>query len=117
MGDFVEVARAGDLAAGSMKKVFAGGRELLLARTAASLYCVGNRCPHLGGDLSHGTLAGAVVTCPEHFSQFDLSSGAVLRWTNLTGTVARIDLRAHPPRPLTVYEVKIEGDRVLVRLP
>lgn len=100
-----------------MKKVYARGRELLLARTASSFYCAENRCPHLNGDLSRGMLTGAVVTCPDHFSQFDMASGAVLRWTNLTGIVALMDRQAHPPRPLTVYEVKIEGDRVLVRLP
>jgi 3-phenylpropionate/trans-cinnamate dioxygenase ferredoxin subunit len=117
MGAFVEIAMTGDLKVGTMKKVCAGGRELLLARTASDFYCTDNRCPHLSGDLSRGTLAGKVVTCPDHFSQFDLASGAVLRWTNLAGQVARLDRLAHPPKKLTVYEVKVEGDRVLVRLP
>jgi 3-phenylpropionate/trans-cinnamate dioxygenase ferredoxin subunit len=117
MSDFIEIARTGDLANGMMKKVSIGGRELLLARTADNFYCAENRCPHLNGDLSRGTLVGRVVTCPDHFSQFDLASGVVLRWTNLAGTVARLDRQAHPPRPLTVYEVEVEGDRVLVRLP
>jgi 3-phenylpropionate/trans-cinnamate dioxygenase ferredoxin subunit len=117
MGDFIEIARMSDLEEGAMKKVSAGGRELLLARTAQNIFCADNRCPHLNGDLSRGKLEGAVVTCPDHNSQFDLASGAVIRWTNLAGTVARIDRRAHPPKPLTVYEVKVEGDRVLVRLP
>ena len=66
MGEFVEVARTGDLQAGMMKKVNAGGRELLLARTAGDIYCADDRCPHLNGDLSRGTLAGTVVTCPDH---------------------------------------------------
>ncbi len=100
-----------------MKKVNACGRELLLARVGEKYYCADNRCPHLNGDLSRGTLTGTVVTCPDHYSQFDLATGAVLRWTNLTGIVARLDRRAHPPKPLAVYEVKVEGDRVLVRLP
>jgi 3-phenylpropionate/trans-cinnamate dioxygenase ferredoxin component len=117
MGEFVEVARTGDLAAGVMKMVLAGCRELLLARTAGGIYCADNRCPHLNGDLSRGTLAGTIVTCPDHQSQFDLATGAVLRWTNLTGIVARLDRRAHHLKPLVVYEVKVEGDRVLVRLP
>ena len=107
----------GDLAVGMMKKVCVGSRELLLARTASDFYCADNRCPHLNGDLSRGTLEGAIVTCPDHYSQFDLASGAVIRWTNLTGTVARMDRRAHPPKQLTVYEVKVEGDRVFARLP
>ena len=100
-----------------MRKVNACGRELLLARVGAKYYCADNRCPHLNGDLSRGTLTGTVVTCPDHNSQFDLATGAVLRWTNLTGIVARLDQRAHPRKPLAVYEVKVEGDRILARLP
>lgn len=98
------------------EKGLAGGRELLLARAGDRYYCAEGRCPHLNGDLSRGTLTGTVVTCPDHYSQFDLASGAILRWTNLTGVVARMDLRAHPPKPLVVYEVKVEGGRVFVRL-
>ena len=70
MGDFIEIARTGDLAVGMMKKVCVGSHELLLARTAGDFYCADNRCPHLNGDLSRGTLAGKVITCPDHFSQF-----------------------------------------------
>jgi 3-phenylpropionate/trans-cinnamate dioxygenase ferredoxin subunit len=117
MGDFIEIARKGDLTVGTMKKVFTGGRELLLARTASGYYCTDNRCPHLNGDLSRGTLAGTVVTCPDHKSQFDLATGAVLCWTDLTGIVARLDRRSHPPKPIAVHEVKVEGDRILARLP
>ncbi len=78
MDDFTEVARTGDLAVGRMKKVVVHGHELLLARTAAGFFCAEDRCPHLGGDLSLGTLSGAVVTCPDHLSEFDLATGAVL---------------------------------------
>jgi 3-phenylpropionate/trans-cinnamate dioxygenase ferredoxin component len=117
MVDFIEIARTDDLKDDAMKKICTGGRELLLARVGDNSHCADNRCPHLNGDLSRGTLAGKVITCPEHFSQFDLASGAVLLWTNTAGMVARLDRQAHPPRPLSVYEVKVEGDRVLVRLP
>lgn len=117
MIEFTEVARTNDLEDGTMKKVNVCGCELLLARVGAKYYCADNHCPHLNGDLSRGTLTGTVVTCPDHSSQFDLTTGAVLRWTDLTGIVARLDRRAHPPKPLVVYPVKVEGDRVLVRLP
>ncbi|MGA9138698.1 MAG: Rieske 2Fe-2S domain-containing protein [Methanocella sp.] len=116
MDRFVEVAKAGELKGGEMKKVRIEGREYLLVRTLDSFYCADARCPHLDGDLSKGTLTGTIVTCPDHFSQFDLASGAIVRWTNLSGTVARMDLRTHPPKPLAVYEVKVEGDRVLALL-
>jgi 3-phenylpropionate/trans-cinnamate dioxygenase ferredoxin subunit len=117
MSRFVEVARKGELKDGAMKKTLIEGRELLVALVRGRYYCADNRCPHLGGDLSRGTLDGTIVMCPDHYSQFDLADGTVVCWTNLRGVVARMDRRAHPPKPLTVYEVKVEGDRVLVRLP
>lgn len=116
MSRYVEVAKAGELKDGEMKKVHLEGREYLVALARGRYYCVDDRCPHLAGDLSLGTLTGTVITCPDHYSQFDLVTGAVIRWTNLTGIVARMDLRAHPPKPLTTYEVKVEGGRVSVRL-
>jgi Ferredoxin subunits of nitrite reductase and ring-hydroxylating dioxygenases len=117
MSGFTEVARKGELQDGEMRKVCIGERELLIALAGGRYYCAENRCPHLGGDLSRGTLAGAIVTCPDHFSEFDLASGAVIRWTNLTGIVARIDRQTRPPKPISVYEVKVEGDLVFARLP
>jgi 3-phenylpropionate/trans-cinnamate dioxygenase ferredoxin subunit len=116
MDGFVAVARTGELGDGTMKKVGVMGRELLVARAGDRFYCADNRCPHLGGDLSRGTLRGTIITCPDHLSQFDLADGRVVRWTNLSGIVARMDLLAHPPEPLAVYEVRVEGDRVLARI-
>jgi hypothetical protein len=34
-----------------------------------------NGCPHASGNLSAGTLCGAVITCPWHAWEFDLSTG------------------------------------------
>jgi 3-phenylpropionate/trans-cinnamate dioxygenase ferredoxin component len=72
MGDYVEVARVGELDDGSMIMFTYEGKELLVARLGNSYYCVDNRCPHMVGDLSKGTLDGTVITCPRHHSQFDI---------------------------------------------
>jgi nitrite reductase/ring-hydroxylating ferredoxin subunit len=45
----------------------------------STLYAAGDVCPHAGAILSEGGLAGAVVTCPLHGSQFDVRTGARLR--------------------------------------
>ena len=29
-----------------------------------------------------GKLDGTIVTCPRHYSQFDLADGRVVRWTD-----------------------------------
>ncbi len=116
MTEFIRVAAVTDLKSGSMRKISAAGHDLLLARAGDRFYCTDAYCPHLGGDLSKGILTGTVLTCPLHHSQFDISDGHVLRWTDLKGTVLIAAMNQRPPRPLVIYPVKVEGDEVLVTL-
>jgi 3-phenylpropionate/trans-cinnamate dioxygenase ferredoxin component len=115
MTEFIRVAAVTDLKSGSMKKIQAGGHELMLARIGDQFYCTDAYCPHLGGDLTKGILAGTILTCPIHHSQFDISDGHVLRWTDLTGRVLTAAINQRPPRPLITYPVKIEGDDVFIK--
>lgn len=116
MTEFTRVAAVTDLKSGSIRKISAAGHELLLARSGDRFFCTDAYCPHLGGDLSKGILAGTVLTCPLHHSQFDISDGHVLRWTDLKGRVLVAAINQRPPRPLVIYPVKVEGDAVLVSL-
>jgi 3-phenylpropionate/trans-cinnamate dioxygenase ferredoxin subunit len=115
MSKFVEVAKIEELKSGTMKMVMAEGREILLARIADRYYATDNRCPHMKGDLSQGKLEGTVVTCPRHGSQFDITSGQVVRWlkgglTSKLGDVLRMS------KSLTIYNVKIENGKILVEV-
>jgi nitrite reductase/ring-hydroxylating ferredoxin subunit len=38
-------------------------------------FVIDNPCPHAGGSLSGGEVAGNVVTCPWHYWQFNLDTG------------------------------------------
>jgi len=116
MGNLVEVGRSGELTEGTMKKVLAQGREILLARVSDKYYAADNRCPHMGGKLSQGKLEGTIVTCPRHGSQFDLSDGQVVRWLKGSGLVSIIGKALKSPRPLTIYNVKVEDDRVWIEI-
>ena len=116
MSTFFQVAGASELKNGSMKKINTGGQDLLLARVRDRYYCTEAYCPHLGGDLSNGTLTGTILTCPLHHSQFDISDGHVLRWTDLSGSILTAAMNQRPPRPLRTYRVEIKGDVVLVEL-
>jgi len=115
MAEFTEVARTDELKRGTMKSVMAGGREILLARLGDTYYATDGRCTHMGGELSRGRLDGTVVTCPRHGSQFDLSSGRVVRWLK-GGLLSKMAGAIKRPSNLTVYEVKVEGDRILVKI-
>ena len=114
--EFTEVAKTIDIPEGSMKVIETGGKKILLARSEGRFYCADGTCPHLGGNLWEGTLHGTVITCPFHHSQFDLTNGSVIRWTDLTGIILVLAKKTRPPHPLRVYPVKIEGDRILVGL-
>ena len=114
MAEPVQIATKDELKDRTMKAVNVAGREILLARVGDNYYAAQNRCPHMGGKLVEGKLEGTVVTCPLHGSQFDLTNGQVVRWTNFTGFAAKMGKLLKSPKPLTTYKVKIEDDRVLV---
>jgi 3-phenylpropionate/trans-cinnamate dioxygenase ferredoxin component len=111
---FVEIATTDELNDGNMKMTRVSGREILLARVGDNYYSADNRCPHMGGNLSTGKLEGIVLTCPNHHSQFDLTDGHVIRWTDWSGLKLSIGKLLKSPRPLKTYEVKIEEGKILV---
>jgi 3-phenylpropionate/trans-cinnamate dioxygenase ferredoxin subunit len=117
MGDYVEVSSVGDLDDGSMKAVEVAGKKLLLARVGDEYYATDGVCPHLKGSLPDGTLEGTVVTCPKHGSQFDLKDGHVVRWTEWSGIKQSLAKTFKSPRPINTYDVKVEGDKILIAAP
>jgi len=115
MARFVKVVNVGEMESGEMKAVQINGHEVLVARVGNEYYASDNRCPHMGGRLSQGQLQGTIVTCPRHGSQFDLSSGEVVRWLKGSGLLAAVSRALKTPRPLITYRTKVDGDRILLR--
>jgi len=113
MSKLVEVASIEELKSGTMKKVFAEGHEILLARVGDKYYATDNRCPHMKGDLSQGKLEGTIITCPRHGSQFYVSDGGVVRWLK-GGLMSKLGSVLKMSKPLRAYNVKVEGGKVLV---
>ena len=99
MGTFVKVGEAKDLAAGQGKTVEVNGREIALFNVGGTFHAIDNTCLHRGGPLGEGELEGAIVTCPWHGWQYDVTTGV-----NTMDDSERVDR----------YEVKVEGDGVLV---
>ena len=116
MSSLVEAGKTSELQEGAMKQVLVQGREVLLARVGDSYYATDNRCPHMGGQLSQGKLEGTIVTCPRHGSQFDLSDGQVVRWLKRSGVISTMSKIVKPPKPINTYQVKLEGDIILVEI-
>lgn len=98
-----QVARVADLAVGQMIKVEAGGRTICLARLAEHGFrAIDDTCSHEEESLSEGWICDAMVECPAHSSRFSFLTGEV------TGVPAWI--------PVSVYEVTVEGDAVMIEI-
>ena len=102
--------RTSDLPAGTMKKVTRNGKTILIANLNGTFCALNGQCPHLGGSLAEGMLENGVVICPRHGAQFDLRTGAAV------GKAKMGPLRIMPKNAET-YEVEIEAETVVVRLP
>lgn len=50
-------------------------RVVALFNVDGTIYALDGVCPHQGGPLGKGCLAGRIVTCPWHGWQFDVSTG------------------------------------------
>jgi 3-phenylpropionate/trans-cinnamate dioxygenase ferredoxin subunit len=112
----LKVGKVGELADGAMEAVSTKQGEFLLARVGNNYYAADNRCPHMKGKLSQGTLEGTVVTCPLHGSQFDLKDGKVVRWLRGTGVMSRVGKALKSPKNLKTYHLQVEGDQILIEL-
>jgi nitrite reductase/ring-hydroxylating ferredoxin subunit len=75
MPRWIEVALASDCPPGGSREVVAEDQLLALFNVAGSFFALDGVCPHQGGPLGKGVLAGCVVTCPWHGWQFDVTSG------------------------------------------
>jgi 3-phenylpropionate/trans-cinnamate dioxygenase ferredoxin component len=115
-GSFVKAGITSEYSDGTKKKVTVQGQEILLVKVGEKYYAVGNKCPHLGGDLSAGKLEGTVIDCPRHHSQFDLATGEVKKWTNWPGPLRTLSEVAKKPQALKVHAVKVENGEIFVEI-
>jgi 3-phenylpropionate/trans-cinnamate dioxygenase ferredoxin subunit len=76
---FVKLCDKNTLPVGELKVFKIKGHEVLTVNVGDKIFCLDARCTHAGSPLAEGTLNGEVLTCPWHYSQFDITSGMVLR--------------------------------------
>jgi nitrite reductase/ring-hydroxylating ferredoxin subunit len=71
---------ASDQLAGRELAAFAvSGNRIAIATVGDAFYAFGDTCTHQGCSLADGNLEGTTVTCPCHGSQFDVTTGEVVR--------------------------------------
>lgn len=75
----VRVSNENNLAEGEMRVFDIAGTKVSVAATGGRLFAFDDACTHRGCGLHEGELVGTTVTCPCHGSQFDVTTGAVIR--------------------------------------
>jgi nitrite reductase/ring-hydroxylating ferredoxin subunit len=90
MTELVTLTDVHELADGDLQAFDVKGIRVAVAGVNGTLYAFDNTCTHLHCSLAEGELDGTVVTCPCHGSQFDVTTGAVLRGP------AREPVRSYP---------------------
>jgi nitrite reductase (NADH) small subunit len=98
---FVTVGQIADFTAGQGKMVVVNGRHVALFRLGDDFYALDNMCLHRGGPLCEGFIDNNVVTCPWHGWSYEIKTGTMVQ---------------DPRVGVSRHDVRIDGDRVAVRL-
>ena len=75
MSHWIRIAQVADCPPGSSLELVAGDRIVALFNVDGRFHALDGVCPHQGGPLGKGSLAGCIVTCPWHGWQFDVRTG------------------------------------------
>jgi nitrite reductase/ring-hydroxylating ferredoxin subunit len=86
----VRIGSSTDVAVGHMRAYDVAGTMVNVANANGHLYAFDDTCTHTGCSLAKGSLDGTTVTCRCHGSQFDVTSGAVVRGPAVQPVRARV---------------------------
>ena len=101
---WVRVAAVSDVAEGQIRAVRLGEREIALNHLVGGAYhATDNICTHEYAQLSDGWLEDGCIECPLHAARFDVRTGKALC--------------APAEQDLDVFELKVEGNDLLVKVP
>lgn len=102
MGEWKSICMLEDIPRLGSRVVRATGGDIAVFRTSANaVFALRDQCPHKGGPLSQGIVAGKVVTCPMHSWKIDLATGEAV---------------APDKGCARTIEAKVEAGRVLLGL-
>jgi nitrite reductase/ring-hydroxylating ferredoxin subunit len=128
---FMSVAKTEEIPIGTMKHVEISGKEIMIANVKGRYYGLNDRCGHMNMRLSAGTLTENIVTCPLHYSRFDVMTGKVvsgphivtieeLKKYNLSDEMLKMvdqmnaSMRAIKTYDLTTFRIQIKDNDIMV---
>jgi 3-phenylpropionate/trans-cinnamate dioxygenase ferredoxin subunit len=101
--EFVTAIKTNEIPVGSITAVDIRGTRVVVANVGGTYYPFDDACTHEQCSLAEeGELAGTIVTCTCHGSEFDVQTGKVLA----------------PPAtlPVKVYPVEVDGDSLRIEV-
>lgn len=98
---FQRIASKSEIADGEMKSFEVNGDKIVVFNLGGEFFALSDVCSHAGCLLSeNGQIEGDLVECICHGSKFNIKDGQVVEGPAF--------------EPMPVYEVKVEGDDILV---
>ncbi|MDO8461394.1 MAG: Rieske (2Fe-2S) protein [Deltaproteobacteria bacterium] len=101
MGELVKVTAVSEVPNNEGRVFEVKGQQVALFNVDGKICAIENVCPHRGGPLGEGSLDGAIVTCPWHGWQFDVTTG---------------QSPVNPAASVKTFPCKVEGANVSVEV-
>ena len=101
MTDYVSVGRVADFREGIVRVFELESGPVAVVQHAGAFYGFSGRCSHEDHSFNYTRVRpGDRIICSSHLAVFELATGKVIAWPEL--------------EPLAVFDVRVEGDEVLV---
>jgi nitrite reductase/ring-hydroxylating ferredoxin subunit len=100
---YLRLCSIGDVPKGGMRQFDLRDREFLVVELNGGFFCLDGRCTHAGAPLAEGHLVNKILTCSWHYSQFDVTTGSVVR--------------GPAEKSLELFRMKIENGQIFIDLP
>lgn len=101
--EFHAVAKTGELDDGEAMQVLIGKKEVAIYNLGGEIFATDDICTHAYASLADGYIEDGLIECPLHGGCFDIRTG---------------EAKTPPVTDnLKTYEVRIEGDDIMVGMP
>ena len=102
MAEFHKVASTSEILDGEVKAFVVENVSIAICNRNNNFYAFRDECSHEAFPLSDGYLEGDNIACMYHGAEFDITTGEALCLPAI--------------EPIEVYELKIDGDDILVKV-